>query len=360
MLRLIPFICLFLLTAAACSRTEPASEQPPAASGADEPAARPPAPSPMGDPMPSGALPGSSVTPVVGELPAVVAQVNGEQISKADFEDAVRTLEARAGGPVPSNQRDQIYRRVLDELIAYRLLLQETRSRNIAVNDAEVTAHFESLTKQAGSEDALKAMLARQNLTLDQARAKMKSELSVNKLLESEVVSKVSVKESDVAAFYKQNPSEFQVPPQVRASHILISVPRTADADTRKAAREKAAGILTRARAGEDFAALAKEFSQDPGSAANGGDLDFFKQGDMVGPFNDTAFALEPGAISDLVETDFGFHIIKVFEKRPARSVTLQEARPSIEQYLQNRSRQQHVQQFVQSLRSKSKVDVFI
>jgi peptidyl-prolyl cis-trans isomerase C len=315
---------------------------------------------PLGDPMPSGALPGSSARPVPGDLPSVVASVNGEEIGRADFENALKALEASAGGPVPVNQRDQIYRRVLDELIAYRLLLQESRTRKIQVNDTEVDERFQSLTGRAGSEEALKGMLARQNLTLEQARAEMKNQLIVSRLLDTQLASATAVKESDISAFYKENPSEFQVPAQVRASHILVSASQTDDAATKNAAREKAAGILKRARAGADFAALAKEFSQDPVSAANGGDLGFFKQGDMVGPFNDTAFALAPGTISDLVETDFGFHIIKVLEKQAARAVPLQEARASIEQYLQNRGRQEQMQQFVQSLRSKGKIDVFI
>jgi parvulin-like peptidyl-prolyl isomerase len=206
--RLIPLLCLLLLTAA-CSRDDSGAESSQAGSAATSAA---PPPVPLGDPMPPGARPGSGVRPVPGEIPAVVATVNGEQISKADFEKAVRTLEARAGGPVPPDQRDQIYRRVLDELIAYRLLLQESRSRKIQVDDTELNSRFESLTEQAGSAEALQGMLARQELTLEQARAEMKNELSVNKLLESELASKVSVKESDIAAFYKEDDSPDERP----------------------------------------------------------------------------------------------------------------------------------------------------
>ena len=118
--------------------------------------------------------------------------------------------------------------------------------------------------------------------------------------------------------------------------------------------------MLKRARAGKDFAALAKEFSQDPGSAVNGGDLGVFRQGQMVGPFNDVAFKLAPGSISDVVETEFGYHIIKVVEKQPARAVPLDEARPRIEEHLQNLNRQRETQTFVRNLRTKGKVEVFI
>jgi peptidyl-prolyl cis-trans isomerase C len=113
-------------------------------------------------------------------------------------------------------------------------------------------------------------------------------------------------------------------------------------------------------KAGKDFAALAKENSADPGSAANGGDLGFFQQGQMVGPFNDAAFSLAPGATSDLVETDFGFHIIRVAEKKAGRTIPLEEVKPQVEQYLQQKNRQEQTETFVDSLKAKGKIEVLI
>ena len=112
--------------------------------------------------------------------------------------------------------------------------------------------------------------------------------------------------------------------------------------------------------AGKDFAALAKEHSQDPGSAEKGGDLGFFQQGQMVGPFNDVAFKLAPGTVSDLVETEFGFHIIKVAEKQAARTVPLEEVRPQLEQYLERQNREQQTDAFVNGLKAKGKIDILI
>jgi peptidyl-prolyl cis-trans isomerase C len=146
----------------------------------------------------------------------------------------------------------------------------------------------------------------------------------------------------------------------VRASHILIGVTRDADAAARTQARTKAEGVLKDVKSGKDFAALAKEHSSDPGSAANGGDLGFFQQGQMVGPFNDAAFSLAPGAVSGLVETDFGFHIIKVAEKQPARPVPLEDVRPQVEQYLGQTNRQQQTDAFVNGLKAKGKIEILI
>jgi peptidyl-prolyl cis-trans isomerase C len=113
-------------------------------------------------------------------------------------------------------------------------------------------------------------------------------------------------------------------------------------------------------KAGKDFAELAKHYSQDPGSAANGGDLGYFAQGQMVGPFEQAAFALKPGAVSDVVETPFGFHIIKVADHQAARTVPLDEVRPQIEQFLQNQRRQQKTEAFINSLKAKGRVEVLI
>jgi peptidyl-prolyl cis-trans isomerase C len=298
--------------------------------------------------------------PVPAQLPAVMARVNGEEISKSDFEKAVGNIERREGGSVPATERDRIFRGVLDELIGYRLLLQESRNRKVAVPDAEVDAHVGQIRQRFQTEDAFKTMLTQEKLTIEQVRAETRNELSVSKLLEAEIVPKIAVTPEEVSAFFKGNPQQFQVPEQVRASHILITVPPNADASVKAAALEKVTTILKSARGGKDFAALAKEHSQDPGSAANGGDLDFFQSGQMVGPFNDVAFKLPTGSISDVVETQFGYHIIKVTDKRPPRAVTLDEVRPRIEQYLKSVNQQKHTQAFVQSLRTKGKVDVFI
>jgi peptidyl-prolyl cis-trans isomerase C len=160
--------------------------------------------------------------------------------------------------------------------------------------------------------------------------------------------------------FYKQNPEQFQQAESVHASHILISFPQNADAAAKQAARAKAETILKDVKAGKDFATLAKANSQDPGSAPNGGDLGFFQRGQMVPAFDEAAFKLAPGEVSELVETNFGYHIIKVAEKQAPRTVPLDEVRPQVQQFLEGQNRQTQTQAFVQTLRTKGKVEIFI
>jgi peptidyl-prolyl cis-trans isomerase C len=298
--------------------------------------------------------------PVPAQLPEVVARVNGEAISRADFERAVQNAEARAGGPVPAEQRDRIYRDLLDQLVGYTLLTQETKSRNVAVPEADVDARLSQIRGQFPSEEAFTQMLAERKLTMEQMRADARQDMAVAKMISDEVESKVTVKPEQVTDFYAKNPDQFKEPERVRASHILIAFPENADAAAKAQARQKAEQVLKDVKAGKDFMALAKEHSQDPGSAVNGGDLGFFQQGQMVGPFNDAAFSLPPGSTSDLVETNFGYHIIRVAEKQPGRTVPLDEVRPQVEQYLQNVNRDEQTDAFVASLKSKGKVEILI
>ncbi len=298
--------------------------------------------------------------PVPAELPDVLARVNGEAVTKGDFNRAVEAVEARAGGPIPPEQRDQVLRGVLDQLIGYKVLAQETKARNIAVPDADVDARIGQIRGQFPNDEAFTQMLAQRKLTLEQVKSDAKQDMAISKMIDAEIAPKIAVKPEQMTDFYAKNPDQFKQGESVRASHILIAVPKGADAATKAQARAKAEGILKDVKAGKDFAALAKENSADPGSAAQGGDLGFFQQGQMVGPFNDAAFSLAPGAVSDIVETDFGFHIIKVAEKKEGRTIPLEEVKPQLEQYLQQMNRQEQTESFVNGLKAKGKIEVLI
>jgi peptidyl-prolyl cis-trans isomerase C len=345
------FTLLALVALCACSKTPAGATTASAAAPAQQTAPAPPAGALLGPEPPK---------PVPAQLPDVLARVNGEAVNKAEFDRAVSALEARNGGPVPAEQRDRILREVLDQIVSYKLLIQESRARMIAATEAEVDERMKEIQKQFPSEDAFKQMLTSRKTTLEQVRSDIGQDITVQKLIANEIADKVAVKPEQVTDFYAKNPDQFKQPERVRASHILIMVPKGSDEAAKTAARNKAADVLKDVKAGKDFAALAKEHSQDPGSAKNGGDLGFFQQGQMVGPFNDVAFKLAPGSVSDLVETEFGFHIIKVAEKQTPRTVPLEEVRPQLEQYLERQNREQQTDAFVNGLKSKGKVDILI
>lgn len=302
----------------------------------------------------------AAAKPVPAELPDVVARVNGQAISRDDLQMAVGELEARAGQGVPPDQRDRVVRGVLDQLIAYRLLAQESASRKIAVPDADIDARIAQIRSQFPSEQLFTQTLEQRKLTVEGLRADILEGMQIDRMIDAEVASRATVTAEQVGDFYAKNPSEFQQAERVHASHILIRVPEGGDAAAKEQARTRAAEILTQVKAGGDFAALAKEHSQDPGSAPSGGDLGFFERGQMVGPFEETAFTLPAGQASDLVETQFGFHIIKVAEKQVGRAIPLDEVRAQVEQYLQGQSRERETQVFIDSLKAKGKVEILV
>jgi peptidyl-prolyl cis-trans isomerase C len=353
-LKVLALVCA--LAVSACSKNSAASASNSRSAQAPSPAAQSP---PVAQPAAAAPTEGAP-KPVPAELPDVLARVNGEAIRKADLEKAIKNVEGRARQPVPANERDRVYRGLLDQLISYRLLLQESKSRKIEVPEADVDARLAQIKGQFPSEDAFNQTLAQQKMTVEQLREDAKGDMRVAKMLEGEVGTNAAVQPQDVSTFYQQNPDKFKQGERVRASHILIRTGEKADAKTKEEARAKATDVLKQVKSGKDFGELAKFFSQDPGSAANGGDLGYFMHGQMVPPFEQAAFALKPGDVSDVVETPFGFHIIKVADKQPARTVPLDEVKPQIEQFLQTQQRQQKTQVFINSLKAKSKVEVLI
>ena len=342
---------IVVMTLAACSRSTAADAKPQAT----------PAPAAAASQAAPAAAPAEPpAKPVPALLPDVVARINGEAINKADLENAVKGLEGRAGGPVPADQRDRVYRGVLDDMISYRLLVQEAKARKVLVPEADIDAQIPQIRGQFQTDAQFQQALATQKMTLAAVREDARSELGVEKLVEAEIAGKIAVTPAAVTDFYQKNQDKFQQGARVKASHILIAVPEKADAAAKLQAKAKAEAILKDLKAGKDFAAAAKESSQDPGSAPNGGDLGFFEPGQMVPPFEQAAFALKPGDMSELVESPFGFHIIKVAEKQAARVVPLEEAKPKIDQYLSAQNRQTQTQAFVSTLKAKAKIEILM
>ena len=342
-----------VLAFAACSKSAPA-----AASNAtqDAPASAPAQAAPA---SPAAAAP-APVKPVAAQLPDVVARVNGEAINRADLEEAVTEIEARAGQPMPADQRDRVLRAVLDQLIGYRLLIQESATRKTPVTDAQLDARMDQIRSQFPSEEVFQQQLQERKTTLAELRANTRESMQITAMLQAELDTKTAVSTEQVNDFYVKNPSAFQQGERVKASHILIRVQANADAAEREKAREKAAGILADLKAGKDFAALAKQYSDDPGSGAQGGDLGFFQRGQMVPPFEQAAFALQVGQTSDLVTSDFGIHIIRVTDRQPGRTQPLEEVKADIEEYLLGQNREAQTRLFVESLKTKGKVEIYI
>jgi peptidyl-prolyl cis-trans isomerase C len=335
----------------------PAAAVPPAANRAGSQA--PAAALEPGTVPPTPAGPGT-VRPMPVELPAVLARVNGEAIERWEFEYVVRGVEGQAGRPIPPERRDEVFRSLLDQLVAYRLLAQEARARKLDVSDTDVKTRIDEVRKTFPSEDAFIKAIAADGSSLEKLHQQTRTSLLVSTVLEAEIGPKMSVQPTDVDAFYQQNLDRFKQGESVRASHILLGIPEKADAAQTQLVRAQAEDVLKQIRAGADFAQLARTRSQDSSSAARGGDLGFFAAGQMDPTFEMAAFALKPGEVSQVVETPYGFHIIKLHERRPPRTTPLTEVRAQIEQYLTGQRRDELTMAFVERLKEKAKIELFV
>jgi len=350
--KLVVCIALAATMAAACNKGAPASKSAtPAAAVAPAGSGQPGTPGqPAAQPPPK---------PVPAQLPDVVARVNGEDVKRADLERMIKTMEGRAGQPVPPDRRDEIYRGALDQLIVYTLLKQESRNRAVKITDADIDAKVQELRGQFPTQDAFEKALKDRGMTLDGLKSDARTDLSVNKVMDTAVANVPGPTDAEAKDFYEKNPDKFKQDEQVRASHILVRVDPNADAKTKARAKSEIDSVLKQLKSGGDFAKLAQQHSQD-GSAAQGGDLGYFPKGQMVPEFDQVAFSLPVGQLSGIVTTQFGYHILKVTDKKPARTVPYEEALPQIKQYLEQQKKQQTADAFIDGLKKKSKIEILI
>jgi len=348
----VPIVVLALSTSA-CRKPPAGTAQnaaTPQGSGAPATGAQPGAP---------GQPPAPPPKPIPAQLPAVIARVNGEDVKKEDFERMLKTMESQAGQPIPAERRDEIVRGALDQMITYVVLSQESKTRGIKAEDAEIDAKLQQLKSQFPDEAKFQQALKDRGMTVDSLRKDARVDISVNKLMDAEVATIPGPSDAEAKDFYAKNPNEFQVKESVRASHILVRIDPKADAAAKKKARAEIDAVLKQAKSGVDFAKLAQEHSQD-GSAAQGGDLNYFGKGDMVAEFDKVAFELKPGQMSDVVTTQFGYHIIKVADHKPGRSVPFEEAQGKIRDFLAQQKKKEHANAFIDGLKKKSKIEVLM
>jgi len=168
------------------------------------------------------------------------------------------------------------------------------------------------------------------------------------------------VSDEELETYYRDNKLRLTLPEQVRVRHILLTWKPMGTTDDRAAIRAQMAPILDKARAGEDFAALAREYSDDSATAQNGGDTGFFHRSQMVPAFEAVAFALQPGGISDPVETPFGVHILRLEERKEARLLPLDEVREQLREHIRGEKMEAAVKQETERLRQEGEVAILI
>lgn len=271
----------------------------------------------------------------------VVAKGKGFEVKRSEVEDAYLAFKSNlvaAGQPVPDEQRASVESKLAERLVVTKILLQkasEADRQNAKEASDKVIAEARS---RFPSEDIFVQQLKSRGMTVDEFRNRLIEQNTCEEVLNRELRSKINISDEQLKKFYEENPAQFEQPETVRASHILLSTKdkitqKPLSTEQKKARETEIKKLKSRAEAGEDFGKLAKEYSEDPGSKDNGGEYTF-PRGQMVKPFETAAFSLKTNQISDVIETDFGYHIIKLQERLPAKKVELATARTNLTSFL--------------------------
>lgn len=255
-----------------------------------------------------------------------VARVNGEDITKDELYEIMVKQDGQTA---------------LDALISKKIIQLEAEKQNIQVTDADLEGEVAELANYYGGQAAFEQSLTTYNMTIDDVKKDLVVQVQLEKLMEA----RITITDKEVEEYFAANSEQFAAAEQVKASHILVD------------SEEKALAVKQLLAEGKDFADLAKEYSTDPSNNQQGGDLGLVKRGDMVAEFEEAAFALAAGEISEPVLTKFGYHIIKVTEKTEAKPGTLEDNRDKIRTTLLNQKMQTEYSPWMEEQYSKYKVE---
>ena len=362
---IIPFLAVGLLALPACKPPAPAESKPQAeATPAADPAAQA-----LVEKLKEAGVDASVSTDAAApapannkpiELPEVVATVNGQNITKQQLQDLFNAALQASGAKVEDlNAQQQLggYTQLLQDLIMDKLVAEAASTEK--VSDADVDAELAKIKGQFPDDKAFQDQIAQAGMTPDKLKENIRTGLQQSRWMKSQVKTP-EITNDQAKAFYESNIKEFEQPETVKASHILFMVDPDAPADVVKQKEEAAAKAAERAAAGEDFTKLAKELSEEPGASESGGDLGFFPKDRMVPEFADAAFAQKVGDISKPVKTQFGWHVIKVTDKKAAGTVPFDQVKEQVVSYLKSNNQREAVQTVLNKLKESAKIETFL
>lgn len=281
---------------------------------------------------------------------AVIMTVNDQPIYSWEVALMAPQVQKELAGRGAPPKREDVINLAVRRIVDSRLLAQEALRRNLKPDSGRVEGALAQIEAQSGGRGGLDVALDRFGATYDQLRASVSEKDLVQTFVTTQIEPQVSVTAEDVAAFYDANPEMFARPDMVRARHILVRLTQTSTTADKKEARARATAAHQRVVAGEDFATVASEVSEGT-EASNGGDMGFFARDAMMPALTDVAFALEVGQISDIIETQFGFHILKVEEKRAASKMPYEEAKNPVKKLLKENGISEKVSELLAQLR---------
>ena len=307
--------------------------------------------------------------PAEVEYTGVAVTVNGSDISEERVKEAMQpeldTLAERGKNMKPDfikQYKDGIHSRVLERMILDELIDQQVKAKNIEVTEEDVMSMLEDMASKQRTPMSLEefiVLIEKSGTSIDEAKKQLGEMLVRQKLIESEYGDEVEFTDDDALKYYSENTKQFEKPEEVKASHILIKPDKSdPNADPNQVmadAKAKADALLVQIQGGANFAELAKANSECP-SATNGGDLGSFGKGRMVPAFEEAAFGLKVGQVSDVVETQFGYHIITVTDRTDGSVVTFEEAKDDIIRMLVQQEQRKNSGEYINNLKASASI----
>lgn len=290
-----------------------------------------------------------------------IAKVNGVTIPRAEFDEKYAKMTkafTTRNKEIPEGLARRYKQSILKQLVEKQLLEQKIEKAGVKVEPAELEEELAEYKKMFRTEENFQRYLRSSSVTLDKIKDNIRHNLAVKKLLEKE--GSLEVTDADVKAYYDKNKGRYEVKEQVRASHILFKVKSKADKEADAKARKQAEEVYEEAKKKDaDFAALAKKHSQGP-TASRGGDLSYFTRGRMVPEFEKVAFSMKPGEVSKPVRTQFGWHVIKVTDKKEGRQRPFDEVKESIQKLLRNKKTRKAKAELLKTLKADAEIETFL
>ena len=290
-----------------------------------------------------------------------VAVVAGTTIKRFELDRALTVLTAQNRVPAANTPeaRKQAESAALDQLIFAELMYQQGLKTPPENLDKQIDFKMSQNKGRFASPAEFEAALLSAGLSENELVEITRKDIVISNFIEKKIAANITVSDDEVKKFYDENRDQLNEEPQVKASHILIGVDAAAPAEEKKKAREKAEALLKEIRGGKDFAAAAKENSTCP-SKEQGGDLGYFGKGQMVPQFEQAAFAMKIGDVSEVVETQFGYHIIKLTDRKDGAAPKLEELKEKIATFLKGQKTQKAVFDYVTNLRKEAKVEILL
>jgi len=288
-----------------------------------------------------------------------VVCVNGKWISQVEIDRVIDMYRQQMMRVMPQQALEgvppEVKKNITMQLIASELAVGEAKKRNIGYDTGKAAQTFAGIAKQFPDAAAMKAELTKMGQTEETVKGQIRDQLTVDSLMKTLFKKSDTATAADCKEYYDKNTNQFSGEKRMRASQIMLLVKKDATADQKKELSEKAKKILAEVRGGKDFAASAKKYSQDP-NASSGGDIGWFKAGDIKPDFERAAMSLKDGEISEIFQTDLGLHIIKKTGEENLPPKKFDDVKAQIANMLSLKKKNDVVKNFVDSLYRVSKV----